>query len=143
MNHVNQLETKVKDLEGEKKFTNTFHKNKLANVSAKLHGMKWKLKAKVKSLERRMLENNSGTNNSGMEQKSKAEKATETSSGLLQRNRFKGRILNVLTRTEPPGLIRIKPYIESLKDDKQKEMHRMTRTLAQENQNISFCKCQV
>ena len=84
-NHVNELETKVKDLEGEKKFTNTFHKNKLANVSAKLHGMKWKMKAKerkMKSMERKMMENKSTAE---IKEKTDAEKATNSTEGLLQR----------------------------------------------------------
>lgn len=77
-NHVNELETKVKVLDGEKKFANTFHKNKLANISAKLHGMKWKLKAKVKSMERKLMENKSAA-------EVQAEKAIQTTEGLLQR----------------------------------------------------------
>ena len=81
-NQVNELETKVKDLEGEKKFANTFHKNKLANVTAKLHGMKWKMKAKVKSMERKMMENKSTAE---IKEKTDAEKATNSTEGLLQR----------------------------------------------------------
>ena len=77
-NQVNELETKVKDLEGEKKFTNTFHKIKSANVSAKLHGMKWKMKA----MERKMMKNKSTTE---IKEKSDAEKATNSTEGLLQR----------------------------------------------------------
>ena len=86
VNHVNELESKVKNLEGEKKFTNTFHKNKLANVSAKLHGMKWKMKAKVKSLERKILENKS---KDAVGQKSQDFHTSEKSSALFQRNEFK------------------------------------------------------
>ena len=86
VNHVNELESKVKNLEGEKKFTNTFHKNKLANVSAKLHGMKWKMKAKVKSLERKILENKS---TDAVSQISVGHNTIDKSCGLFQRNEFK------------------------------------------------------
>jgi len=85
-NQLNELETKVKSLEGEKKFTNTFHKNKLANVSAKLHGMKWKMKAKVKSMERKMMENKP---TAAVQGKAQGEKATATTEGLLERKDYK------------------------------------------------------
>ena len=82
----------MKSLEGEKKFTNTFHKNKLANVSAKLHGMKWKMKAKVKSMERKMMENKPTAE---FQRKASIDKATTTMEGLLERKDCKIRSFGI------------------------------------------------
>ena len=108
-NHVNELETKVKVLDGEKKFANTFHKNKLANISAKLHGMKWKMKAKVKSMERKMMENKSAAEIQGNAQ---AEKAIQATEGLLQRQGLR----NLLIYYESYGMTHTYELIQELSE---------------------------